>query len=54
MRVSQRNGREMKLHQSNVPLLPRSFASRGAKISTISTRVERDYYLSARKLRVES
>lgn len=25
MRVSQRNGREMKLHQSNVPLLPRSF-----------------------------
>lgn len=26
MRVSQRNGREMKLHQSNVPLLPRSFA----------------------------
>lgn len=38
MRVSQRNGREMKLHQSSVLPPPRSFAvsaDRGAKISTI-------------------
>lgn len=56
MRVSQRNGREMKLHQSSVLPPPRSFAvsaDRGAKISTIYARGTwaRDYYLSAGKLR---